>query len=561
LEPSLTDTERAILRDLIDAETAELVELAGPLDDPLALERLAMTLAGALCDPMAPAGVPELMVESLESRRGTEGATILAAIGRLGSGPAVSMADAALQRLGQRGIEPKLPNDLGARSLEEALSYAPGDAELYLFRLRRPGDRLVQIGYLAIERHQGGGVLVDGTLSEPLEQNDADPLLHQLGREVGIADLQGRPISAEQLAQTVRDACGRARELDMAVEPELLLALSILGRALGIEADALSLPLARDGSPLQVDPEDEGLFAEVSDSLLGDFENWVEETEKDDGPLHRNGGYVAGSMLHWKWGYDDGDLGWWSREEVEEFLLDYAPRKLDTDEEVTADTPDCVAGFLSFLDQVGVLAGDPLPSLVACSEELRQDFAEAAKDSGNWGVAKSLVAQMQSEGIDPTDRDGMQAWVDDFNSRPREERDQAIGAATPKIGLAVGWFPAADYEEAQERWEELKELWGEIPHAEYCRRFEATLRGWAGEGVKPALADLRLEELLAFCEEHQVEPLDSRDHFAAEKLRHGEVRYWPPGRNEPCWCESGTKYKRCCGTVTAVATHPLDAEV
>ena len=520
-----------------------------------------MTLAGALCDPMAPAGVPELTIESLEARRGAEGATILAAIARLGSGRAVSMADAALQRLREGGLEPELPEALGERSLEEALLYALGEADLYLFRLGRPGDRCVQIGYLVIERSQGGGVLVDGTLSEPLEQDDADPLLHRLGREVGIAELRGRPISAEQLVQAIRDACDRARKLEMAVEPELWFALSVLGRALGIEADALSLPLARDGSPLQVDPEDEGLFAEVSGSLLDDFEDWVEEEEKDEGPLHRNGGYVASSMLHWKWGYADGDLGCWSLEEVEEFLLDYAPRKLDTDEEVIADGPDCVAGLLSFLDQAGVLAGDPLPSLIARCEELREGFAEAAKDPANWGIAKSMVAQMQSEGVDPADRGGVQAWIDDFNSRSWEERDQAIGAAVPNMGCAVGWFPAADYEEAQERWEELRKLWGEIPHAEYCRRFEATLRGWAREGVKPVLADLRIEELLAFSEQHQVEPLDSRDHFAAEKLRRGEIRPWPPGRNDPCWCGSGIKYKRCCCTVTAVATHPLDAQI
>jgi hypothetical protein len=24
---------------------------------------------------------------------------------------------------------------------------------------------------------------------------------------------------------------------------------------------------------------------------------------------------------------------------------------------------------------------------------------------------------------------------------------------------------------------------------------------------------------------------------------------WPPGRNAPCWCASGRKYKKCCGAV------------
>ncbi|MBA2420202.1 MAG: SEC-C domain-containing protein [Thermoleophilaceae bacterium] len=27
----------------------------------------------------------------------------------------------------------------------------------------------------------------------------------------------------------------------------------------------------------------------------------------------------------------------------------------------------------------------------------------------------------------------------------------------------------------------------------------------------------------------------------------GRALSWPPSRNDPCWCESGRKYKRCCG--------------
>ncbi|WP_408997352.1 SEC-C metal-binding domain-containing protein [Streptomyces acidiscabies] len=23
--------------------------------------------------------------------------------------------------------------------------------------------------------------------------------------------------------------------------------------------------------------------------------------------------------------------------------------------------------------------------------------------------------------------------------------------------------------------------------------------------------------------------------------------FWPPPRNGPCWCDSGRKYKKCCG--------------
>jgi uncharacterized protein YecA (UPF0149 family) len=26
----------------------------------------------------------------------------------------------------------------------------------------------------------------------------------------------------------------------------------------------------------------------------------------------------------------------------------------------------------------------------------------------------------------------------------------------------------------------------------------------------------------------------------------GPLLEWPPGRNDPCWCGSRTKYKKCC---------------
>ena len=32
-----------------------------------------------------------------------------------------------------------------------------------------------------------------------------------------------------------------------------------------------------------------------------------------------------------------------------------------------------------------------------------------------------------------------------------------------------------------------------------------------------------------------------------------QVIGWPPGRNQPCWCRSGRKYKKCCAA-PALAT-------
>ncbi|MGO9505871.1 MAG: SEC-C metal-binding domain-containing protein, partial [Mycobacterium sp.] len=31
---------------------------------------------------------------------------------------------------------------------------------------------------------------------------------------------------------------------------------------------------------------------------------------------------------------------------------------------------------------------------------------------------------------------------------------------------------------------------------------------------------------------------------------------WPPGRNQPCWCGSGRKYKKCCAAPSLVDAEP-----
>jgi SEC-C motif-containing protein len=39
-----------------------------------------------------------------------------------------------------------------------------------------------------------------------------------------------------------------------------------------------------------------------------------------------------------------------------------------------------------------------------------------------------------------------------------------------------------------------------------------------------------------------------RDYLDA-RYSEGHYLQWPPPRNKPCWCGSGTKYKKCCGAL------------
>jgi hypothetical protein len=133
------------------------------------------------------------------------------------------------------------------------------------------------------------------------------------------------------------------------------------------------------------------------------------------------------------------------------------------------------------------------------------------------------------------------------------------GAGEGGIATSLAWFPAGDYEEAIARWPSLAEDWEDQSHDEYCRRFQWELLRLSSYGVPMcAVAPIRLADYLTWCEREglDAETPATRAHYAAELTRRGEVIPWSPRRNDPCWCGSGRKYKRCCATVVYV----LDSE-
>ena len=142
-------------------------------------------------------------------------------------------------------------------------------------------------------------------------------------------------------------------------------------------------------------------------------------------------------------------------------------------------------------------------------------------------------------------------------STPQRE-DGSVGA------VALAWFPAGDYERALAMWPDFaaSELVngpdGHLPHDRYCREMQQKLIGYAEHGAPGlAVAPIQVEPFTDWCAERDREPdsPDARAGYAAHLARTGDpgVARFPPGRNEPCWCRSRRKYKKCCAA-------PLPAE-
>lgn len=88
----------------------------------------------------------------------------------------------------------------------------------------------------------------------------------------------------------------------------------------------------------------------------------------------------------------------------------------------------------------------------------------------------------------------------------------------------------------------------------YYRAAERELRKQAQESpeTRRSVVLHGVQEILEFAERFHLDPADSdtiSTWVTLEVTEHDpRLGPWPPGRNEACWCASGRKYKKCCGS-------------
>lgn len=133
------------------------------------------------------------------------------------------------------------------------------------------------------------------------------------------------------------------------------------------------------------------------------------------------------------------------------------------------------------------------------------------------------------------------------------DEERLLGAATSArpVTMAVLYWPEREFTAVLDTWPSLADLYG-ADHAEHRGIVEQHLRGLALEHAGPVAVGFgTLAEYLRFAEAKGHDPAESstRAAYAAHLGNLRRVVDWPPGRNDPCWCGSGQKYKKCCGAL------------
>lgn len=207
----------------------------------------------------------------------------------------------------------------------------------------------------------------------------------------------------------------------------------------------------------------------------------------------------------------------------------------------------------------------------AAAEWFADGLAVAIRIADPEGVATQLH-DLRQRSLDalgrPTDeiqQDAqlfIEAWEPPIRAADTARAILAAHEAEPVVGgpvaaVALAWFPPEHYERALLLWPSLADDWDGVAHDEYSARMDGHARWLGRNGIHiQAMAPLVIEDYLGYCQDHDLEPEESRAAFAAEQLGNGDAIAWPPARNAPCWCGSARKYKKCCARADAAPMFP-----
>ena len=174
-----------------------------------------------------------------------------------------------------------------------------------------------------------------------------------------------------------------------------------------------------------------------------------------------------------------------------------------------------------------------------------------------WLLTGDRSETMRVLGLAPDELQlGAEKLIEDQEQQDRGHERELLGGRNEPRGLSphqasvgVAWFPPDQYQRALQSWPSFAEDYEQGSYAAYCARLEALLGDLKSQGVRRvALTPITIDDYLAWCDEHDRDPeqSDTRASYATDLLEGNVARPWPPRRNEPCWCGSGRKYKKCC---------------
>ena len=429
----LGEDERREFREWMGRPLRAVVRDAARVGAAAELELLAAGLVPHTLLVAGPPGAVAELVALVAEAKG--GLSLLRAMAAAAPPPVSTLAAEAAAELGQ-GPLTLAAQRAGTLVPEQAFELNAGEpVTLVLVACRRPGVAGLQVLGFTFEWPETGGAIKDAFATAMVAEGEFDQDLLAPARTLGV---EPEEIAPEDAVEQVAAAAHRCAEVGLGPDREALVAVSLLLRAGGRpDADELLEPLV--GLPVladavdckeilddDLDVDEEALNAEI-DRLDAALDAWCAGKEFDE-EWRDFVTYVGHTMADFRAWYAGGDVVDWNVVDLGEYLLDFVPRKVGIEDDHIERFSEAVAEVLRFLAATGRLAAGLAGELATAALELTDRFVARARDPRNHGLAKAMTAAMLEDGVDLADEAAIQAWVDDFNALPQEERHRR---ATP----------------------------------------------------------------------------------------------------------------------------------
>jgi hypothetical protein len=375
-------------------------------EDALDAEQWASTILGMMHAAPLPPGediaatfLPGFMaaLESLGTRKALAALRALAAV----TAPDyATAARTAADRLAATGLrEPAWGADLGdAQPTAAALMCEEtfDDGVSVMVEFTSPNVETHTIG-IYID-HNMGGLVKDVFLAGPLSEVRGQ-MRRKAPNQVGLAIRDIDLTEARARAEAAFDM------LDHTWDPPINEDVRPM-RAL-IEARLRRLP-----EGFELPDEYVEVTPEERDALLEDFlsspegRHWRGDEDAED---------AAQLAIDFGAGYNHGGPLRWSPVVVEIFMTSWLARKVTREPGFFQRVPDVLRDWVKYTGRRQGVPAAPLREAVAAVNEYREEMLHAVNDPEAWGAAKTFASAALESGVDLTDRDEVERFIERYN--------------------------------------------------------------------------------------------------------------------------------------------------
>lgn len=381
-------------------------------DDPLIAEIWASQMLGTFYRMPLPIhlrndfekSLTEGLLEAIEEAEGPKHLAVLRAIAAVAPDPIGPAAHARAEALTEQDIpDPPWASEIGKAEFVDAwMTEDPyGDQRGYYVRFRYPGRAAhtisalydVNLGGIVKDSFAGytKGDLRSVAVEDGVQHSDADPsaMATEILGGIAMGDMYVDNDWTEDFKKT--------RAL-------------LMNRMRGLVDDAPS------GFPDDKEPLSEKGRMKLVEEFLRSGHSTALEAEES----------ILDHCLTFRCDYSDGDPLRWSPIGIELFMRDYLPRKVSLDAQEIRNLPAVLRAWVRFTLSKRGLEVRWISETEAAVDRWTPKFKKEIANPDNFGMAKAIGHAMMAAGIDLTDQRAVDQWIEEFNQRPFEERDEFL---------------------------------------------------------------------------------------------------------------------------------------